>query len=61
MSSDDGHGVISPSGTISLPRTSFSTTLVLGVGLIVVIWLGVYPGPLLEIIECASEALMGTR
>ena len=58
-SPDDAHGVISASGTVSLPRTSFSTTLVLGIGLILVIWLGVYPGPLLEIIECASEALIG--
>ena len=56
---DTSHGVASTSGTVSLPKAPFSTTVVLGIGLVVVIWLGVYPGPLLEIIEFASEALIG--
>ena len=42
----------------ALPRPSSALLVVLGLGLVAVLWLGVYPAPLLEAIEAASQAIL---
>ena len=41
-----------------MPRPSLLLTATMGVGLLVVTWLGVYPRPLLGLIEAASAAIV---
>ena len=54
---DGSHGTEQPAEP-PLPRPAASLLAVLGVGLAVVVWLGVYPAPLLELIESASRAIL---
>ncbi len=54
----DSHGAGS-SGPISmLSRPPLSLATVLALGLLAVIWLGVYPAPLLDAVEAASRAIL---
>ena len=41
-----------------ISRPSTPILIVIGITLISVVWLGVYPAPLLEAIEVASEAIL---
>ena len=41
-----------------LQRPSILLATTMGVGLLVVTWLGVYPAPLLGLIEAASAAIL---
>ena len=41
-----------------IPRPSIPLLTVIGISLVAVVWLGVYPGPLLEGVELASQAIL---
>ncbi|MFQ6025917.1 MAG: NADH-quinone oxidoreductase subunit N [Dehalococcoidia bacterium] len=54
-----GHGAQEDVPAIeALPRPSSAILVVLGLGLLAVLWLGVYPAPLLEAVEAASQAII---
>ena len=56
---DDDHGHDAPDPPVPpLQRPSILLTATMGVGLLVVTWLGVYPAPLLGLIEAASAAIV---
>jgi NADH:ubiquinone oxidoreductase subunit 2 (subunit N) len=41
-----------------MPRPSLLLTATMGAGLLVVVWLGIYPAPLLGLIDAASAAIV---
>ena len=43
---------------VPLPRPSIALIAVVGLGLVATIWLGVYPAPLLELVEGASSSIL---
>ena len=53
-----GHGHHEEPPIAPLPRPSLLLTATMGAGLLVVTWLGVYPAPLLGLIEAASAAIV---
>ena len=54
-----GHGHDAPPPDVApLPRPSILLTATMGIGLLAVTWLGVYPAPLLALIEVASAAIV---
>ena len=53
-----GHGNRDEPPVAPMPRPSLLLTATMGVGLLVVTWLGVYPAPLLGLIEAASAAIV---
>ena len=55
---DDDHGHAEPPPPPPLQRPSVLLTATMGVGVLVVTWLGVYPAPLLALIETASSAIL---
>ena len=56
---DDGHQAEDAVSIVeALPRPSLALMVVLGLGLLAVLGLGVYPAPLLEAIEAASQAIL---
>ena len=55
---DDDHGHAEPPPAPPLQRPSILLTATMGVGVLVVTWLGVYPAPLLALIETASSAIL---
>ena len=55
---DHGHGDHEESPVAPMPRPSLLLTTTMGVGLLAVTWLGVYPRPLLGLIEAASAAIV---
>ena len=55
--STESEGVSSLSTNL-ISRPSTPILIVIGITLIAVVWLGVYPAPLLEGIEVASEAIL---
>ena len=42
----------------AMPRPSLLLTATMGAGLLVVVWLGIYPAPLLGLIDAASAAIV---
>lgn len=52
------HGAHDDPPVAPMPRPSWLLAGTMGVGLVVVTWLGVYPAPLLSLIESASAALL---
>jgi len=54
----DGGGDLVTEHPALTRRPSLSLITVLGTGAAAMIWLGVYPRPLIEVIEAASRALM---
>ena len=55
---DHGHGAHDEPPVPPMPRPSLLLTATMGVGLLVVTWLGVYPAPLLGLIDAASAAIV---
>ena len=53
-----GHGDHDEPAVPPMPRPSLLLTATMGVGLLVVTWLGVYPAPLLGLIDAASAAIV---
>ena len=53
-----GHGAHEEPPVPPMPRPSLLLTATMGVGLLVVTWLGVYPAPLLGLIDAASAAIV---
>ena len=53
-----GHGAHEESPVEPMPRPSLLLTATMGGGLLVVTWLGVYPAPLLGLIDAASAAIV---
>ena len=53
-----GHGAHDEPPVALMPRPSLLLTATMGAGLLVVTWLGVYPAPLLRLIEAASAAIV---
>ena len=53
-----GHGDHDDPPVPPMPRPSLLLTATMGVGLLVVTWLGVYPAPLLGLIDAASAAIV---
>ncbi len=53
-----GHGGHDETPVAPMPRPSLLLTATMGVGLLVVTWLGVYPAPLLGLIDAASAAIV---
>ena len=53
-----GHGDHDEPPVAPMPRPSLLLTATMGVGLLVVTWLGVYPAPMLGLIETASAAIV---
>ncbi|MDE2785200.1 MAG: NADH-quinone oxidoreductase subunit N [Chloroflexota bacterium] len=53
-----GHGDHDEPPVAPMPRPSLLLTATMGVGLLVVTWLGVYPAPLLSLIDAASAAIV---
>ena len=47
-----------PVEIVTLGRPSLLILTVLGLGLVAVLWLGVYPAPLLDFIEAASRSIL---
>ena len=54
---DRGHLPTAAEGTATLARPSALMLTVLGLGLVAVLWLGVYPAPLLDLIDAASRSI----
>jgi NADH:ubiquinone oxidoreductase subunit 2 (subunit N) len=52
------HGVHEHPPVVPLPRPSLLLTATMGAGLLVVVWLGIYPAPLLGLIDAASAAIV---
>ena len=55
---EDAHHEEEPATGPPLARPQVPLLVVLGLGLAIVVWLGVYPAPLLELIEPASRAIL---
>ena len=55
---DHGHGVHEEPPVAPMPRPSLLLTATMGAGLLVVTWLGIYPAPLLALIDAASAAIV---
>ena len=55
---DHGHGDHEEPPVPPMPRPSLLLTATMSAGLLVVVWLGVYPAPLLGLIDAASAAIV---